>query len=235
MITHANESLQRAREHTKASEAAGEAINKAVASLREVETSQHGVIVELNHIVDGRTISHQDASQGLEASQADAPGAQGAASKDSRVLLHTSLKFDPESMGTSEQTIDDQHRKLIEIINRLEEAEEQNHGPAEIKPVLDFMERYVIDHFKYEEQLMETRKCSAAKKNIEAHRALVEKYTEWRKAYEAGGSKTAMVAELHEFLSKWIVGHICRVDTCLRDCKKGHTHSAEAKGSVEMF
>jgi hemerythrin len=82
---------------------------------------------------------------------------------------------------------------------------------------------------------METRKCSAAKKNIEAHRALVEKYTEWRKAYEAGGSKTAMVGELHEFLSNWIVGHICRVDTCLRDCRKGHARSVEEKGSVEMF
>jgi hemerythrin-like metal-binding protein len=129
-------------------------------------------------------------------------------------------------MGTGVESVDQQHRELIDVINRVERAASSGASASELKPELDFLGDYVVRHFQHEEGVMETHRCAASRKNKEAHRKLVEAYIQWRKDYEMKGSPNSMVIELHQFLTKWLIGHICGVDGCLKDCRKAALRGA---------
>lgn len=231
MIANAQGALDRSKTLTSESEAAGEAITEAVTVMRESESSQRGVIIALHKLVDGAAyedgkVVPGNAGENAEpetalASAAEVVGAQGR------------LEFDEASMGTHDKDIDKQHRKLIDIINQLDMARESHCTPEMLLPVLAALESYVSEHFRFEENLMEKRHCSVAAKNVEAHRKLVEKYGEWKRRYDASGSDLSLVSELHAFLSKWIIGHICKIDTCLRTCTGGKKQSKG--GASESF
>lgn len=130
------------------------------------------------------------------------------------------LRFDPVTMGTGVETVDDQHRQLINRINELERAVAAGAEPEAIAGALDFLAGYVVEHFGHEEAVMEKHRCPATAKNLAAHRHLLKTYTEWRADYEASGRPPAKVKELHAFLTKWLVGHICGVDGCLKTCRR---------------
>ena len=66
-------------------------------------------------------------------------------------------------------------------------------GREEIDKMLDFMGEYVVDHFSHEEGVMIKHRCSVSGKNKRAHENLLQKYTTWRKDYDASGASLAMV------------------------------------------
>jgi len=189
--------LNRAIEITRENEATGESVNAAASVLRAEEAKERSAILGIQHLIAGNT-----AEVGV-------------------IETKNELRFDPLTMGTGVETIDQQHRELIDVINRVESAATAGHSAAELKPQLDFLANYVIKHFQHEEGVMETHRCPASRKNKDAHRKLVEAYTTWRADYEAKGCPSSMVVELHQFLTKWLIGHICGIDGCLKNCRKG--------------
>jgi len=189
--------LNRAIEITRENEATGESVNAAASVLRAEEAKERCAILGIQHLIAGNT-----AEVGV-------------------IETKNELRFDPLTMGTGVETIDQQHRELIDVINRVERAATAGHSAEELKPQLDFLANYVIKHFQHEEGVMETHRCPASRKNKDAHRKLVEAYTTWRADYEAKGCPSSMVVELHQFLTKWLIGHICGIDGCLKNCRKG--------------
>lgn len=138
-----------------------------------------------------------------------------------------SLTFDQTTMGTGEATIDHQHRKLIDMIRGLDEAVAQGHGKQQVNAALDFLASYVVEHFKHEECVFTQKKCPNSEKNKRAHAQLLQKYTDWRKAYEQSGASLHMVSELSKFLKDWLVGHICGIDRSLLDARSS-SHATAA-------
>lgn len=128
------------------------------------------------------------------------------------------LVFDPATMSTGDNTIDQQHKALIDGLNRLDRACRDGRGKHEIDGMLDFLGKYVVEHFSHEEGVMTRHKCPVSARNQQAHQALVRKYTQWRKEYDNGGASLQMVAELNKFLRSWLVEHILGTDSCLREC-----------------
>lgn len=204
-VAKAEEALGRSSGISTENVAVGEEVTAAVAVLRTQETKEHAAIEEIRRLINPAAVAAAETS-GPEAEQYD---------KSKRT---SGLQFDPVSMGTSVGSIDDQHRKLIDAINQIERAVVAGHGPEEIRPMLDFLGNYVVNHFAHEERIMEEVKCPTAKRNIEAHRKLVGKYTQWREDYERNAT-TEKVLELNRFLTQWLVGHICGIDSCLKTCR----------------
>ena len=192
----ASVALRRAMEITRENEATGESVNAAAAVLRAEEVKERGAIQIIQQLITGGVVAEETTRE------------------------EDSLRFDPATMGTGVESVDQQHRELIDVINRVGRAASSGASASELKPELDFMGDYVVRHFQHEEGVMETHRCAAAQKNKDAHRKLVEAYTQWRKDYEQKGSPPGMVIELHQFLTKWLIGHICGVDGCLKDCRK---------------
>lgn len=130
------------------------------------------------------------------------------------------LVFDPETMATGDAVIDNQHRSLFDAVNALDHACHEGRGKEEIDRMLDFLGKYVVKHFGYEEGVMERHRCEVSAENQKAHRDLVDKVTQWRSAYYSGGSSLQMVVELNSFLKQWLKDHIIATDSCLNQCIK---------------
>lgn len=138
------------------------------------------------------------------------------------------LVFDPDRMATGNDTIDCQHRKLIEMINQLDQAYAEGHGRDQIDRALDFLASYVVEHFEYEEKTFDNHHCPRTAENKAAHRQLIEKYTAWRKQYDESGASIEMVGQLVEFLRTWLVEHMCGIDRSLKGTLEKQSASVSA-------
>lgn len=146
---------------------------------------------------------------------------RGAAADAEEVPEEELLRFDPATMGTGVESVDAQHRTLIDMLNALHRACLEGHGKEQMTTMLDFMGAYAVEHFSHEEQVMAERRCPAAGRNREAHQQLLATYQQWRQRYDAEGAVLSLVMELRDILHKWLVGHICKVD-----CELRSTHAA---------
>ncbi|MGF1485423.1 MAG: bacteriohemerythrin [Opitutales bacterium] len=136
------------------------------------------------------------------------------------------LRFDETSMATGVQQVDDQHRTLVDAINKLDRACREGQGKEAVGKLLDFLADYVVQHFKEEEAIMDRTGAPLSAENKRAHQQLLDTYTQWRADYDKSGASLKMVGELNILLREWLVNHICKVDRCLkRDsglCKTTH-------------
>jgi len=177
---------------------------------------------EISEVLNGFAAQDQHANHPTEsatgqhtatvASIAATPAATSSAASDK-----PKLTFDPETMATGHEIVDDQHRKLIDMVNQLEEAVEQGRGREGVDRLLNFLGDYAAKHFSMEEKLMTSTHCPAAEKNREAHKAMFETYKKWRANYDQHGFDPKLIIELKDILSDWLVQHICKIDCTLRE------------------
>ncbi|HNC51873.1 MAG TPA: bacteriohemerythrin [Accumulibacter sp.] len=114
------------------------------------------------------------------------------------------------AVGHSE--IDRQHQILIEIANRLNNAMRTGAGRAACGTILDELVDYTINHFGFEEKLMEKHQYAHREAHAQAHRQLIEDVSKFKRQFEAGGS---ISIELMGFIRDWLVNHILKVDRAL--------------------
>jgi len=128
-----------------------------------------------------------------------------------------------EEYSTGVAKLDQQHRSLFEYCNELEGTIKD--GPIAVSTVelaLRFLERYVKGHFGQEEACMHQHACPIADKNKFAHQQFIQMYESLQQKFinnktnEANAKETLQV--LHQFLEKWLIDHICQIETKLKPC-----------------
>ena len=127
-----------------------------------------------------------------------------------------------EQFETGHPLVDTQHRMLISYINRLEDLA-QNTQPSRMEVELflrfiEFLETYILTHFREEEECMNRFKCPIRAENVLAHRSFLEFFRKFKARLEAEGFRPEVVQELHESCSAWIQQHILRIDVQLKPC-----------------
>jgi hemerythrin len=129
-----------------------------------------------------------------------------------------------EQFVTGSDTIDSQHRMLIDKINQLEmmltDTNPTREGCEFVMHLVNFMESYAGTHFKFEEQCMESYRCPAHQKNKEEHERFLVSFHHFKERYVAEGFRLEVLQSLHQATSSWIQNHILRVDVQLRPCIK---------------
>jgi hemerythrin len=127
-----------------------------------------------------------------------------------------------EQFETGHLLMDTQHRMLISYINRLEElARNTNPSRVEVELFLrfiEFLETYILTHFREEEECMNCFKCPVRVENKMAHRAFLGFFRKFKLRLEVEGYRPEVVEELHEACSAWIQQHILRIDVQLKPC-----------------
>ncbi len=106
--------------------------------------------------------------------------------------------------------IDEQHKKLVGMINELHNAMTKGQGKLVIDGILKKMTAYTVQHFKSEEVLFDQYGYPAAEKHKAEHASFVEKVTDFYGKFEAG--KLFLSIEVMDFLSDWLVTHIVGSD-----------------------
>jgi hemerythrin len=127
------------------------------------------------------------------------------------------ISWDP-TMSTGVDSIDDQHKQLISMLNDLLTAMSQGRGRAEVQKVLDGLGGYAASHFGHEEGCMVKYKCPAAAQNIEAHKQFIATFTSFTDEFEKTGATAHLVVRVQSELMRWLTSHIKRTDTQLLPC-----------------
>jgi hemerythrin-like metal-binding protein len=159
------------------------------------------------------------------------------------------VEWDEQKYTTGFPHIDDQHRELFDGLNGLtsylrnSSAEDDLENQGKILEMLEFLGEYAGKHFRDEEELFAQCDHPMATANKEAHQAFVEKYLEYHEKLINGTFSRALLIQLHIFLRSWLINHIVKVDTALRECvaKPGmeaclhHRRNAGKKGVFARF
>lgn len=108
------------------------------------------------------------------------------------------------------QEIDEQHKKLIAIINHLYEALANKKDRDKTTIVFDELVEYTKVHFAVEETLMRIFDYPDYEEHKAIHDKIVARVLDYYKQYQAGDDKVGM--ELLMFLKEWLFDHINKVD-----------------------
>jgi hemerythrin len=120
------------------------------------------------------------------------------------------FKWSPD-YSVNIKTIDDQHRELVNILNRLFVAVSKREGDKAIAGILDALVSYTQTHFALEERLMRQAKYKDLEPHMEEHRKLLEQLDRLCKKHLV--EEKAIYFEMLSFLKTWLKEHIQGVDT----------------------
>jgi len=106
--------------------------------------------------------------------------------------------------------IDEQHKKLVTLVNQLYEAMQGGKASDVLGTILGELIRYTKYHFSAEEKLMETHAYPELAAHKQEHMDLTEKVIELENKFKAG--KVTISLEVGKFLKEWLLRHIQGTD-----------------------
>lgn len=121
---------------------------------------------------------------------------------------------DKYSVGVS--IIDEEHKRLIELINNVIVAKQHNNNQNELLKILNEMVEYANTHFKTEETYMIKFKYPEYQYHKEEHLDFSVKTLAYESRVVSGDLHVA--TEILEYLKSWLVEHIQRTDKKYTDC-----------------
>lgn len=115
-----------------------------------------------------------------------------------------------DDLSVSIGEIDDQHKKLIGLINNLHDAMKSGQAKNVMEKTLGDLADYAVYHFRTEEQYMEKFHYPEYQTHKLAHTAFVKKVTQFQADFKAG--KLGISMDLMNFLREWLTTHIRGTD-----------------------
>jgi len=123
--------------------------------------------------------------------------------------------------------IDNQHRALVDAINKLIEACNQGKGRMEIEQTLNFVVSYTMDHFRDEEIVQEKVGFPGALMHKQKHAAFIKQVGSLVQEFNKEGPSVALVGKLNKSLVEWVINHIKTEDMKIgQHINKAHKNSA---------
>lgn len=113
------------------------------------------------------------------------------------------------SVGVKE--IDEQHMKLIDLINEMHEAITEHRASEVTMRILDELIVYTQTHFQTEEALMNILEYDDFEVHKALHDALIQQVSDLKLKLQSG--KASINFELMHFLKTWLTKHILGDDT----------------------
>jgi hemerythrin len=120
---------------------------------------------------------------------------------------------DDLSVGSS--FIDNDHRKLIGLVNQLHDAMSQGHGKDILANVLVELIKYTKEHFRREEDHMQKMQYVDRAAHKVEHDKLLDQVLDLQKKFNDGS--VMLTIQVSKFLREWLVTHIMKSDKKLAD------------------
>lgn len=109
-----------------------------------------------------------------------------------------------DDLNTGIDVIDQQHRRIVDIINALQDAQEQRDRQA-MAAAMDELIDYTYSHFTFEEALMEDAGYAFDRPHKRTHEAFVGRVRQYRARHRAGEDVSE---HMRAMLSRWLFQHI---------------------------
>jgi hemerythrin-like metal-binding protein len=115
-----------------------------------------------------------------------------------------------EEYSVGIQSIDNQHKELFKLLNKLLEAMKQGQASNVTTEIIMDLEKYAIIHFQKEEFFFHRFNFSGADEHILEHQHFIQKVASLKTELKSG--KIVITFDLLNFLKEWIDHHIQKVD-----------------------
>jgi hemerythrin len=115
-----------------------------------------------------------------------------------------------DSFDIQVEVIDAQHRRLVELMNRLIAMQDQTTSDDEIADILGAMTNYLGYHFETEEQMMIDHGYPELESHREEHQTFVTQTAYFIATYRQSG--VSLKKDILLFLKEWLVEHILQTD-----------------------
>jgi len=110
-------------------------------------------------------------------------------------------------MSLGIQSIDDQHKKLFELINKLQDAMSKGESRAVLGEIFEGLINYTVDHFGFEKNIFETHGYSEITEHLGEHDRFVKKMQDLQGQFQTN-SNFMIGVDVMKFLTDWLVNHI---------------------------
>lgn len=115
-----------------------------------------------------------------------------------------------QSFSVNVKEIDNQHKKLVDLVNGLHEAMKLGKGKDIMSKVLDELIKYTATHFATEENFMTKHNYPLYSQHKREHDKFVKQVLSYQNDYNSG--KIAITLDVMNFLKDWLVNHILGTD-----------------------
>ena len=107
-------------------------------------------------------------------------------------------------------SIDDQHKKLVDLINNFYENIHNKSSKETIAELIKSLKEYTVFHFSTEEKYMKQYGFSGYESHKTEHGKFVEKVLSFEERYKSG--KMILTVEITNFIKDWVTNHIMNTD-----------------------
>jgi hemerythrin-like metal-binding protein len=121
-----------------------------------------------------------------------------------------------ESLSVNVAEIDEQHKKLVGMINKLFEAMKSGQGNSVLGDIINEMINYTNFHFNTEEAYFDLFHFEKADIHRKEHKGFVERTKKFKEDFNSG--KVLMSIDVMDFLKSWLMHHIKGSDKQYTKC-----------------
>jgi hemerythrin-like metal-binding protein len=115
-----------------------------------------------------------------------------------------------DKISVGVKTFDEEHKELINYINKLGHALEIRSTQKTMEEILTGLVNYTMIHFSHEEEAMVKHKYPDYTQHKKEHNNLTSQVGDFYERLKAG--KSSFSLELMDFLSNWLINHIQKTD-----------------------
>ena len=123
-------------------------------------------------------------------------------------------------LNTGEAFIDNDHQRLVSMINAFHDALAEGRANDVINKVINNLITYTKEHFKREEVEMQRINYPQMTTHRQQHDRFVREVEQLKRTADSGGKINAV--QVSKFLNDWLRNHILQVDTQLAAALKAN-------------
>ncbi len=129
-----------------------------------------------------------------------------------------------DSLSVGFRLLDTDHKRLIELVNKLHDASEQGQNAAALLAIIDALIDYSKTHFIHEETLMRKTAYPQFIPHKIEHDRLIRQIEDMRKRFAAG--QIGLSKDTIVFIRTWLCDHIVKIDKHLGEWLAKHEPQA---------
>ena len=125
-----------------------------------------------------------------------------------------------DRLSVGSQEIDKQHKRLVDMINKLYASFKDGNAKDILSQILDDLYDYTDYHFETEEKYFRAFDFYDTENHLRQHKGFLKKVLEFKRDYKAG--KVTAPYEVMLFLKDWLIKHIMGSDKKYVELFKKH-------------
>lgn len=114
------------------------------------------------------------------------------------------------SYSVDVKEIDDQHKRLVEMINNLHQAMADRKAKEVLGDIIQGLVDYTQTHFSTEEKYFKQFGYEDTEEHIKQHENFVKKVSDFKEGFDSG--RLMLSIDVINFLKDWLINHINGTD-----------------------